>query len=65
MAFKAATVFRSPLPGMLASMHGEEKPSEESSCGGDTDTDQSCVEEQSQKTLFSKKNILNEGSNNT
>lgn len=32
MAFRAGTVFRPALPGELASIHGEEKPSEESSC---------------------------------
>lgn len=32
MAFRADTVFRPALPGELASIHDEERPSEESSC---------------------------------
>lgn len=32
MAFRAAGVFRPALPVELASIHGEEKPSEASSC---------------------------------
>lgn len=70
MAFRAVTVFRSPLPGKLASIHGE-KPSEESSCVGDADTDHSCVERRWRITDFlhklvsKKKKKINQGSNNT